>query len=468
MIKMATQSIIKNNRFEVLTENGWQDFEGLVITHNVETIQLDKHNLTCTRSHKVKLNDVFVSAETLEHTTSIIQDVYDLINVSNGNHYITNEITSHNCLYIDEAAFINNDVEFFESTYPVISSGKESRVIMTSTPKGQKGTFYKTWSESLAGKNEFKNMLVTWDMVPGRDEKWKQTQINNTSLEQFQQEFGCHFRGSQNSLLSSNTLETLIVQPVVQTYDRLKIYNTPVYNEETKQGHQYVICVDTSRGVGKDYSAFTVFDISTKPFEVVATFRDNYISPLRYPYVIENVAKKYNNAFILVEINDIGGQVADTLFHDIEYENIFSTESENRKTILTVCNPDSLGIRTNTSNKTIGISTIKTLIERGEIILKDASIIDEFGTFVAKGKSYEADKDCNDDMVMTCVMFGWLTTQKIFEELADASVKDRLVNRWKEEMNDEFVPFGVIDSDFGTFDGSAVLDEVNNTLYSNF
>lgn len=355
--------------------------------------------------------------------------------------------------YIDEAAFLRDDMTFYESTYPVISSGKKSRVIITSTPNGTRGLFYKLWKESEAELNSYKRFVVTWDMVPGRDEAWKQEQIGNTSPEQFRQEHDCVFRGSSNSLLSGHTLERLISHEVVDKHGDIEIFEQP------KEGHEYLITVDTSRGVGSDYSAFVVFDISDMPYRVVAKYKNNRISPMIYPTIVYNAATHYNEAQVLIEINDIGGQVADILFHDLEYEEIVQVSMEKNRQVMGMGGNPRLGVRTTTAVKSVGCANVKTMIEKGVLELIDHDIIDEFGTFVPKGKSYEADVDCHDDLAMCCVIFAWATTQQYFVDLTDRDARARVMQEAEERAYDEIAPFGMIDSEMGMYDSEVALFE---------
>lgn len=258
----------------------------------------------------------------------------------------------------------------------------------------------------------------------------------------------CVFRGSQNSLLSGATLERLVVtDPIVEKDDNIKVYKEP------EDGHAYIICVDVSRGIGGDYHAMTVIDISTSPFEVVCTFRDNRMSPLILPNLIYNVAIEYNDANVLIEINDIGEQVSNILYFDLEYENLIMTRPENNKQIIGFGHNAKTGVRTTQAVKAIGTSNIKTMIEKEKIILNDHVIIDELGTFIPKGKSYEADTGAHDDMVMTLVLFAWATTQTYFIELTDQDFRQQLLREQEDRAMEEIMPFGFIENDFSQYDG---------------
>lgn len=341
-------------------------------------------------------------------------------------------------LYIDECAFLRDDMTFYESTYPVITSGKSSQVIISSTPNGARGLFYKLWTESVEGINKYVNHKVTWDMVPGRDQEWREEQIANTSAEQFDQEFNCLFRGSINSLIAGNVLERLVERTPVEIKNDVKIYFEP------EKDRIYAMMVDVSRGLGQDYSAFVVFDVTEIPYKVVATYRNNKISPLLYPTVIFSTATHFNNAMVLVELNDIGEQVSSILFEEYEYEELLMTKTDKNKQIMWFGGDCKTGVRTSTAVKSIGCSNIKSLIENDKIELNDKTLIDEFGTFVPKGKSYEADSGANDDLAMCCVLFGWSTTQQYFKDITNINTREVILKQ--REDNEDFMPFGFIES----------------------
>lgn len=362
-------------------------------------------------------------------------------------------------LYIDECAFLRGDMEFYESTYPTISSGKESRIIVTSTPNGARGLFYKLWSESVDKINMFKSMCVPWNLVPGRDNAWKAEQIANTSAEQFNQEHGLIFRGSQNSLLSSDTLAMLPISRPEAVYGDLLVYEEPIPN------HTYFTTVDTSRGVGGDYSAFCVFDITEVPYTLVACYRNNRISPMIYPQMIKSVCDKYNESFVLVEVNDIGEQVANILYYDFEYENMLMCFSEKSTQKIGFVKDARVGVRTTTQVKSIGCSNVKTMIETDKLILNDETTINEFGTFVPRGRSYEADSGANDDMVMCCVLFAWASTQQYFIDLTDRDISRSIRDSMAEQMMEDLLPFGIFDNGIVEFDGVQMIDRPQQNFY---
>ena len=360
---------------------------------------------------------------------------------------------SFNMIFLDEFAHVPNNIaeEFFSSVYPTITSGQTTKVLMVSTPNGL-NMFYYYWKGATkklgeAGKNEYAPVEVHWSQVPKfpggplRDEEWKQQQINNTSEQQFQTEFECDFIGSTNTLISSSKLHTLAwSSPQIKNSDGLDIY------EGAKKDHIYVVCVDTSRGQGKDYSAFTVIDITDTPYKLVAKFRNNLISPMVLPTVVKSVAEKYNEAFALIEINDIGAQVADVLHEDLEYENILFTSYRGRagQTISGGFGGSQTqrGVRTTTPVKKLGCSVLKSLVEGDKLILEDSDVVGELYTFVAKGQSYEADDGHTDDLAMCLVLFGWLTRQDYFKNLTDRDVRLDVYSDEIDRLEEEIIPFG--------------------------
>lgn len=331
-------------------------------------------------------------------------------------------------LYLDEFAHVQNDVAFFESTYPVITSGETTRAIITSTPNGAKGMFYKLWKESESGKNDYVRSLTIWSDVPGRDAAWAKTTKNNCGGEaQWRQEFLCEFLGSVNSLISGAVLEALpTMNPIELLGDDLKlaIFEKPIEN------HTYVMTVDTSRGVGGDYSAFLIFDCTNIPYKIVARYKNNEIPAMVYPSVIYPVVKMYNDAFVLIETNDMGESVANILWEDFECESVLYTSIEKSKgqQIDTGFGKNSrLGVKTTKATKNIGCSTLKTLIEDYKIEVNDIDTKFELSTFVSKKSSFEADDNCNDDLAMCCVIFAWFSSQSFFKEITKTDIKQKLI-----------------------------------------
>ena len=354
---------------------------------------------------------------------------------------------SINLVYLDEFAFVPATVqdEFFSSVYPTISSGRTSRVLITSTPNGM-NMFYKLWHDAEKGMNDYATVSVNWWDVPGRDEKWKEETIRNTSEKQFAVEFECEFLGSSNTLIDPNKLRVMVYEEPTNYNESLKIFEQP------KQDHIYAITVDTSRGVGNDFSAFVVVDVTEVPYKVVATYRDNTIAPVLYPKAIYNAARAYNNASVMVEINDIGQQVADILHNDLEYEGLIKAIWKGRAG--QICGggfgggDSQLGVRTTSSLKRIGCSMLKTIIENDRLIISDFDILSELTTFVSnkRGTNYEAEEGMNDDLAMCLVLFAWLTGQDYFKELTDIDIRKNLYELNQQALEEQLVPFGFIDN----------------------
>jgi len=363
--------------------------------------------------------------------------------------------TSQNLVYLDEFAFVPNSIQesFFSSVYPTISSGSTTKVLITSTPNGL-NLFYKLWVDSENERNSYKRIDVHWSDVPGRDEAWKEETIRNTSKEQFRQEFECEFLGSSNTLISPDALRRLVFIPPISQNEYFKLYYEP------RQTGLYMIIVDVSRGLGGDFSAFIVYDISEAPYQVVATYRNNNISPLLYPEVIYNIATKYFNAHVLIETNDIGQQVADILHEDLEYENIIYTAKDPKGSVGVSQGFGGTavkGVRTTKSTKKVGCQNFKALVENDKILLNDIDLISELYRFVSNGQSYEAE-DGNDDLAMCGVLFGWIMTQTFIKELTNSDIRKRLVEERQKYLDEEITPFGII------YDGQAVEEQAIITV----
>ena len=337
---------------------------------------------------------------------------------------------SMNLVYLDEFAFVERDEEFYTSTYPVISSGKTTKIIITSTRNGVNNRFNKIYEGAVQGTNEFKPFRVDWWDVPGRDEEWKRMTIANTSLMQFKQEFGNEVIGSGDTLITPEVLLGLTSEdPVsIDQGGSIKIYKTP------EEGHNYIMTVDVSHGRGQDYSTFTVVDVTSKPFEQVCTYRDNMVSPLLYPDIIYKYANHYNEAYVVVENNDAGQVVCNGLYYELEYENVY---------VESMVKSAGVGVRMTTKTKRIGCSNIKDIIEQGELHLVDAETIIECSSFVAKGKSYEAEHNGHDDLMMNLVMFGWFTSTGFFQEATDINMKNLLYKEKIQQIEDDMIPAGI-------------------------
>ena len=351
--------------------------------------------------------------------------------------------SSFNIIFLDEFAHVPSNIaeQFFTSVYPTISSGESTKVLIVSTPLGM-NMFYKMWADALEKRNNYVPVEVHWSQVPGRDEKWKQETIKNTSEVQFTQEFECEFIGSTHTLINAAKLRTMVFKTPIFSKNGLDVYEEPIKNA------LYCMVVDTAQGKEQDYSAISIFDISQIPYRQVAKYRSNQISPMLYPDIIFQIGKKYNMAWILLEVNDVGSQVAETLHYDLEYENIIVTSMKGRagqqvgggfgKNI-------QLGIRTSKQLKRIGCSTLKEMIESDKLIISDFDTISELTTFAVKNNSYEAEEGSNDDLAMTLVIFSWLVQQRYFKDLTDLDIRKKLADEQMRALEEDLLPFGIID-----------------------
>ena len=351
---------------------------------------------------------------------------------------------SYNLIFLDEFAFVPSNIaeQFFSSVYPTISAGKTSKVVIVSTPHGM-NMFYKLWQDSLNEKNEFVPIEVSWDEVPGRDEAWKEQTIKNTSEQQFLQEFECSFLGSIDTLISPTKLQIIPTIDPLESNGGLDIYEKP------NENNHYCTTVDVARGVHGDYSAFVVLDITTIPYKIVAKYRNNEIKPLALPELVHTVATNYNKAQVLVEVNDVGGQIADALHYDLEYENLIMTQMRGRLGQIVGSGfgdkATELGVRTTKAVKKIGCSNLKQMIEGDKLIINDFDIIVELSNFVQKGSSFEAEDGATDDMVMCLVFFAWLTNQNYFKDLTSDDIRKRLYQSQQKMIEEDMAPFGFID-----------------------
>ena len=351
--------------------------------------------------------------------------------------------SSFNLVFLDEFAFVENNLaeDFFRSVFPTISSGQNTKLMIVSTPYGM-NHYYKMWKEAVDGRSQFVPIQVHWSEVPGRDEEWKENTIKNTSVEQFRQEFETEFIGSDQTLVDPNTLQALRWDKPLLSKSGLTIYAEPSTSK------MYACTVDVALGKGKDYSAFIIYDITKIPYEVVAVYRDNTITPLVFPNVIHSLVKQYNNAYTLVEIDGSGAQVGDILRHDLGYENLLMTWNAGRNGIQISSGfkrSAMMGLKMTRPVKNIGCMTVKNLIEQGKILLKDVNVITEFYSFAQKGQSWEATPGCHDDLAMCCVSFAWLVAQRYFAELTDVNLRENLLNDVEDETWDSLTPFGYID-----------------------
>ena len=351
---------------------------------------------------------------------------------------------SFNIIFLDEFAFIPNHIseQFFSSVYPTISSGKTTKVIIISTPNGM-NMFYKLWHDAERGKNSYKPLEVHWSQVPGRDAAWKEQTIANTSARQFTQEFECEFLGSVDTLISASKLRTMVYEdPIADNSKGLMVY------ENADPEKDYIMTVDVSRGTDNDYSAFIVFDITTLPWRIVAKYRNRSIKPILFPSIVDQVGKNYNDAYILIEVNDIGEQVGNILHYDLEYPNILMCAMRGRAGQVVGQGfsgaKSQLGLKMSKVTKKVGCSNLKTLIEDDKLLINDYEIIAELTTFIQKNQSFEADEGHHDDLVMCLVLFAWLAVQPYFREMTDNDVRKRIYEEQANQIEQDMSPFGFI------------------------
>ena len=355
---------------------------------------------------------------------------------------------SFNILFLDEFAFVPNHVaeQFFASVYPTITSGKSTKVIIISTPNGM-NHFYKMWEDARNGKNGYVTNEVHWSQVPGRDAKWKEETMKNTSKRQFAQEFECDFLGSADTLISPAKLQAIPFKDPIQSNAGLDVY------ERSQEGHEYIITVDVARGIGGDYSAFIVFDITTLPYKVVAKFRDNEIKPIMFPSRIFQVAKNYNYPYILVEVNDIGDSIAATLNYDLEYPNVLMCAMRGRAGQIVgqgfSGTKTQLGVKMSITVKKQGCANLKAILEEDKLTFQDFHILQELTTFIQKKQAWEADEGYHDDLVMCLVLFSWLVMQDYFKEMTDQDVRRRIYEEQRNQIEQDMAPFGFIDDGLG-------------------
>ena len=355
---------------------------------------------------------------------------------------------SFNILFLDEFAFVPNHVaeQFFASVYPTITSGKSTKVIIISTPNGM-NHFYKMWEDARRGKNDYVTNEVHWSQVPGRDSKWKEETIKNTSPRQFAQEFECDFLGSADTLISPAKLQNIPFADPIASNAGLDVY------ERVQKDHEYIITVDVARGIGGDYSAFIVFDITTVPYKIVAKYRNNEIKPVLFPSVIFQVCKEYNNPYVLVEVNDIGDSIASTLNYDLEYPNVLMCAMRGRAGQIVgqgfSGNKTQLGVKMSVTVKKIGCANLKAIIEEDKLVFNDFQIFQELTTFVQKKQAWEADEGYHDDLVMCMVLFAWLVMQEYFKEMTDQDIRRRIYEEQRNQIEQDMAPFGFVDDGMG-------------------
>jgi len=371
---------------------------------------------------------------------------------------------SYNIIFLDEFAFVPATIaeQFFSSVFPTISSGKSTKMVIVSTPHGM-NMYYKLWSDSINKLNDYVPVEVHWSEVPGRDEKWKEETIRNTSKEQFASEFECEFLGSIDTLISPSKIKVIPYIRPIQSQGGLDIFERPDKNKI------YVCTVDVARGITKDYSAFIIFDVTQMPYRIVAKYRNNEIKPLVFPNIIEQTCKAFNRAHTLIEVNDLGGQISDAIHFDLEYENVLMTTQRGRAGQVLGTGfsgrGSQLGVRMTKQIKKIGCSNLKTIIESDKLIINDFNIIEEMSTFARRHNSWMAEDGCNDDLMTCLIIFGWLSNQTYFKELSNSDVRSKLYEEQSNIIEQDMAPFGFIDDGLNTEDTQPFKDEYGETWH---
>ena len=368
-----------------------------------------------------------------------------------------------NIIFLDEFAFVPNHIadDFFSSVYPTISSGKSTKIIIVSTPKGM-NHFYRLWHDAERGANEYVPTQVHWSEVPGRDEKWREQTIKNTSEQQFRVEFECEFLGSVDTLIAPGKLRSMVYDSPLTSNKGLDVFAEPV------PGRDYVCTVDVARGVGEDYSAFIVVDITEFPHQLVAKYRKNDIKPMLFPNIIWETCQAYNDAFILCEVHDIVDQVASIIQYDLEYQNLLMCSMRGRAGQIVgqgfSGKKTQLGVKMSKTVKKVGSLNLKTMVEADKILFKDYDIISELTTFVSKSNSFEAEEGSNDDLAMCLVIYAWLVAQDYFKELTDQDVRKRLYEEQKNQIEQDMAPFGFLSD--GLNDETSFVDADGDRWYA--
>ena len=371
---------------------------------------------------------------------------------------------SYNIIFLDEFAFVPANIAeaFFSSVYPTISSGNKTKMIIVSTPMGM-NQFYKLWTDAENKQNDYMPIEVHWSEVPGRDEAWKEATIRNTSPEQFQQEFECDFLGSVDTLISAHKIKNTPYMTALESKNGLQMFERP------KKDGLYVCTVDVARGSGRDYSAFTIIDVGQVPYRIAATYKNNEVKPYVFPNIIEQACKGYNEAHILVEVNDLGQQISDALHYELEYPNVLMTTQKGRAgQILGAMfsgRGTSLGVRMTKQIKKVGCANFKTLMEGDKLIINDFNIIEEMSTFSRKGSSWQADEGQHDDLVMCLIIFGWLSNQPYFKELSNSNIRNQMYVEQQNLIEQDMAPFGFVDNGVDTPENEETIDEYGTRWY---
>ena len=288
-------------------------------------------------------------------------------------------------------------------------------------------------------------------------------QLNNLYISNGVISHNCDFLGSVDTLISAHKIKNTPYITALESRNGLQMFERP------KKDGLYVCTVDVARGTGRDYSAFTIIDVGQVPYRVVATYKNNEVKPYVFPNIIEQACKGYNEAHVLVEVNDLGQQISDALHYELEYPNVLMTTQKGRAgQILGAMfsgRGTSLGIRMTKQIKKVGCANFKTLIEGDKLIINDFNIIEEMSTFSRKGSSWQADEGQHDDLVMCLIIFGWLSNQPYFKELSNSNIRNQMYVEQQNLIEQDMAPFGFVDNGVDAIEGEETIDEYGTRWY---
>lgn len=395
------------NDWEILTDDGYKSFKDIMYMGVNDSVKLtfdDNTELICSPEHELLSNSnnfilakesVYKKIKSINGYKKVISvkkngkvDLYDVTSVD-GSKYITNGILSHNCHLLDD---------FWASVYPIISSSTKSKVIMASTPKDTTGLFYKLYDGSIKGTNNWAHMVVKWDEIPGRSEKWKRDTIASLGDESvFNREFCCQFDEVGENAIDTELFEKLkrnAIDPLYVFDDgKYLIWNMP------EEDRIYVAGVDIAEGVGKDATVVQILDI-TNPKNIiqVATYHDNKISPVEFTPKLKEILQNWGNPLAFIERNNCGGVVVDNLRKDFNYENIVNWGLDMNVRSKT----NKLGIVSHTNTKYSAIMNQRYWINTvQQVQINDKHTVSELNDFVRiRANSWGAKTGSHDDRVM--------------------------------------------------------------------
>lgn len=366
--------------------------------------------------------------------------------------------TINGTLLLDECAHLATPMfnHFYESVYPTISTAKDSKIVLVSTPNGL-NHFYKIWQDAVNKKSGYIPFTINWNEVPGRDDAWRKKEISNIGEENFKQEYECSFVGGHKCLFNQTTLEKITYKlPIMKLYDGdLLVYQNPI------KDRKYLLVCDISEGLGKDYHTMNIIDVTSFPFEQVAVYTNNTADLPVIPYIIEKIAKQFNDAMVLVENNGANKVVTNILFSTIEYENTYADDKE-------------IGIRMTKTTKKAGIAKLKELIENQGIIINDFNTLKEMSNFIKKGESYKASAGNTDDIVMGLVLFSYFTNLEFFAEWSgntgkNDKLKEMYDKKLQQMMEDTILPVIIeTDNDLKDEDNWMSINEARKSNLSDY